>query len=209
MKRVLTAVLVAVLALTVAGCSALASKTSRSGSPAATGVSGPYAAISASGPHEKAAAAALPAALRYVARVAKDADKKPMDVSAGKPTLVSYVLQARVADRVTLFEVRADGVVHELYRYPQAADPSKLLWQKAAVGEGASSIAPIGAGETTAADAVRAVVGKAQVDGDIKVSMYGYIFYWIGKGGEPLSSAAGGPFNVMVDTNGSAGSWSM
>lgn len=212
MKRSLALLLVAVLMLTVAGCSTPAAKpteTPSSGAPSKPAAADPFAAITTDGPHEAAAAAAVPAVLKSVEKSVKAAGKQPTDVTSGKATLVAYVLQAKVADKVVLFEVRADGTAHELYQYSKKPDPAKLFWQSAAIAEGASLVDPSGSAELAAADAVRTVVAKAPAGGDVRVMMQGYIFYWIGSDGAPLETAAGGPFNVMIDVKGNAGSWSM
>jgi hypothetical protein len=167
----------------------------------------PYAAIPADGAHEKAAYAAVPAALRAVGQTTLQQSRPVVDTSRGKPTLVSYSLEARVGKRYVLFEVRGDGKAYELYRYPDAPDPKKLFWQDAA-GTGSRLANPAGPGETAAADAVRAVMEAAAPGETAVVSIYDYDFYWLKADGTPVMATGGSPFRVSIDPQGDPESWS-
>lgn len=169
----------------------------------------PYAAIPTEGEHETSAVEAVAEALKYVEKTTKEQGREVTDLSGGTPTLVSYTLQARVGERTCLFEVRGDGKAYELYRYPDTPDPEKLFWQDSVVGGAARVAEPLGTGETAAAAAVRKIVEEADAGGDVKVSIYGYNFYWITEDGTPVKTPGGSPFTLLIDPSGAAGSWSM
>lgn len=212
MRRCVPALLAGVLVLCLAGCGA-ALKTSNTGTPSGTSSAEPvkvtpYAAIPKDGVHEKAAYDAVPAALAYVQKTTREQKRTVTDVSAGTPTLVSYTLEARVGDRVSLFEVRGDGKAYELYRYPASPDPAKLFWQNVSGASGARLVEPLGAGESAAAAAVAKVMEQAVPGQKATIQIQGYNFYWIKKDGTPVNTPGGSPFTMMIDPSGAAGSWS-
>jgi len=214
MKRLALALLALTLAVSIVGCSSAGGTSPKpSGGapevPAQPTKVDPYAAIPGDGVHEKAAYAAIPKALTYVENNTKEQGREVTDVSAGKATLVSYTLQAEAGDRICLFEVRGDGKAYEQYHYPATPDPAKLFWQDAAIGEGALLADPSGTGETAGAAAVRKIVEQASPGENVKVSIYGYNFYWIKEDGTPVNTPGGSPFTISIDPSGAAGSWSM
>jgi uncharacterized protein (UPF0333 family) len=209
MKRLAVLAALVLLAVALTGCGFTASgPKSSSGTESAPAVTDPYAAIATSGTHEKAALAAIPAALKTVEKSTKDSGKKVTDLSGAKATLFAYTVCAVVDDKVTLFEVRADGKAYGLYGYPAVPDPAKVFWQPAAINEGAYLADPVGGLETAAAAAVAKVVEAAKPGSKPKITMYGYMFAWIGSDGQPLKTAGGQVFTMSIDPKGNAGSWS-
>jgi hypothetical protein len=212
LKRIVSVLLVGSLALASAGCTSpgapganVAPPTKPASQPAKVD---PYAAIPADAPHEQAAYAALPAALASAQKTTRQQKRPVTDVSAGKATLVSYTLQAKVGDRLVLFEVRGDGKAYELYRYPVTPDPAELFWQDARVAQGAHLAKPAGPGETAAAAAVEKIVEAAAPGQASTILVYGYNFYWIKPDGTPVNTPGGSPFTISIDPAGNAGSWS-
>ncbi len=211
MKRtiVLAALVLSLVSLTACGGSPGAS--GPGGSSAATGTpepAGPYAAISTEGAHEKAAVAALPAALKTVNAAVKSQSQPTIDVSGATPTLVAYVIQAAETTGVTLFEVRSGGRVYELYGYPKPPNPKGLKWTPLAFSEGASLADPAGGQELAGASAVASIIKVARPGTTPTVKIYGYSFYWIKADGQPVATPNGSPFTVTIDPAGKASSWS-
>lgn len=213
MKRVLV-VLVLVFSLAgLMGCSSPAAKPAATpaptgAAPAPAAPNDPYAAIPTDGAHEKAAAAAIPAALKEVTKVNKDSGRETPDVSGATPTLYSYTLMAKVGDRLAMFEVRLDGKAHELYAYSKEPDPAKLQWQNAANAEGTYVATPEGERETAAASAVKAVMDKAAPGETAVIQITGYEFCFV-KDGKPVEAPNKVPFTISIDPKGGAGSWSL
>jgi len=212
MKRYLALAVLALLVVSIAGCGAPAAS-GPAGSAATTetaaAASGPYAAIPVDGAYEKAAEAALPAALALAADSAKSQKKASTDVTGATATLVSYVVQAQVGEQIVLFEVRADGHAYELYKYPTPPNPKALSWQDAALSEGAYLTDAASNGEREAVSAVASVVKIAKPGETPTVKLSGYTFFWIKTDGTPVNTAGGTPFSVTIDPKGNAASWSM
>jgi hypothetical protein len=212
MKRSLALALLMSLVATIAGCGAPAASgpAASSTATATTAVaSGPYAPIAVDGAHEKAAEAALPAALVIAAASAKAQKQAPADVTTATATLVSYVVQAQVGDQIVLFEVHADGHTYELYNYPAPPDPKSLSWQPASVSEGAFLTDAASDGERGAVSAVERLVATAKPGKTATIKIYGYTFFWLRADGTPVTTADGTPFSITIDPKGDASSWSM
>lgn len=212
MKRftALAALLVLVVALVGCGGPPVTTGTGGSSNTSATAPAGtPYTPISTDGPQESKAAAALPAALKTAAGVAKTQDRTLPDLSGANATLVSYVLQAQVGDQIALFDVRADGRAYELYKYPVAPSPQKLSWQPAGASEGAALADPASNLEREAVAAVTSVVKTAKPGSEPTVKITGYVFYWIGTDHKPVTTDGGAPFNMTIDPAGHAAAWAL
>jgi hypothetical protein len=214
-KRLVALVVIVLFVATAAGCGFTASgpkATSGTETPPSTekpAVTDPYAAIAISGPGEKAAMAAIPAAIKTAAKSAVDSGKKATDLTGATATLFAYQVNVEVGNQMTMFEVRADGKAYGLYAYPAEPDPAKLLWQPAANNEGAYLEAPVGEQETAAVAAVAKVVEAARPGKAAKSMIYGYMFVWIGADGKPVKTAGGQDFTISIDPKGNAGSWSL
>lgn len=213
MRRAIALALVAALAFGATGCSAPGVVRPPSGesthtAPAPAKVD-PFAALPVEGVHEKAAVAALPAAVSYAAKVTKQQGRKVTDLSGGKATLVAYTIQAVVRDKSVLLEVRADGKVYPSYGYPTVADPAHLAWRDAKTARITSLAQPDGPGEMAAVGAVKTLMDEAMPDKAPTIAICGYDFYWIKPDGTPVKTPGGSPFTMSVDPAGDPSSWSM
>lgn len=168
----------------------------------------PFAPIPVEGPHEKAALAALPKALKEAAAASREMGQKLTDTTGAEPRLFRYVIFAGVGDKATLFEVHADGKVHELYHPAEDPDPAKLFWQPIGNSEGTYFADPEGDAEEAAAAAVAGVLGEAAPGEKARIAIQGWEFCWIIEGDELLKTSGGTPFTLMVDPQGGAGTWS-
>lgn len=196
MRRALVLALVAAVAATLAGCSDQASTSEESAAPAtapATGVAlDGFDAMPTDGAHEQAALDALPG----LAESQKDADAlADVDweaVERTEPRLVAYIVRVDLGDQVALFEVRADGIAHNLRGYQRAFDSGAIVWMTSAVA-GNAAAAPASAGEITAAAAVETAMRDAFPDDAFTVSIRGYRFAYVLTEGSPVV------FEVGVD----------
>lgn len=203
MKRYIAAGLLALVLGVTAGCASGGAGTG------ATTTGGPYAAIATAGAHEKAALASLPGVLKVVADSTTRVGSKPTDVGSAAPTLVAYVVTARVGSQMVQFEVRADGVAYGLQQYPTKATAKTLLWQPVAKNAVDYSVAPSSDAERAAVSAVTAILKVAKPGSTPIVRVAGYTFYWLNAGGQPVKTPGGTPFRVTVDPAGHVSSWSM
>lgn len=158
-------------------------------------------AATATAGHEQGILAAVPAALVSAAQVTAEQGVKMPDVSAATPEIASYILVARTGKLDYLFEVMGDGQAYELYRYPDKPNPAKLEGGELPKDEAASLVLPLGARETAAAAAVKAVMDKVPA-ADAAVFIYGYNIGFIGRDGRPVMSPEGGAFRISVDPSG-------
>ena len=203
-------VLTAALALSLGACSKktaekpvptatrpAASTPGSSAAPATTSAAG----SAASGTREGVVFAALPEALKSAAEAAKEEGFKLPDVSGAKPSIKSIELVARTGKLDYLFEVFADGKVYELYAYPEKPNPASLTEAELSPEEVAVLEPPLGAKETAAAEAVKALMAKSPAGGTVDVLIYGYSIGFTGKDGKPVLFE-GEPFLIEVDPKG-------
>lgn len=183
MKRVAIALLLAVALLpALAGCNKKAEvDTPEAGQVTTETASEPtptesYDPIPVAGEGESAAAAALPALVQ--------AEKKSGDTSVDwatvektEPQLVAYLVRVDLNGEVALFEVRADGVAHNLYAYQRAFDSGSIIWTPAADVQGATAAATSD-GEKQAVASVTAVMTDAFPESQFAVSIHGYRFVY-------------------------------
>jgi len=84
-------------------------------------------------------------------------------LASAEPRLVAYVVRAESNGQVALFEVRADGLPHNLYAYHKAFDSGSIIWTSADDALG-GSVEAQSAGEAQAVSAVDAVMRDAFPD---------------------------------------------
>lgn len=102
-----------------------------------------------------------------------------------QPRLVAYLVRAEFDGQAALFEVRADGVPHNLYAYHKAFDSGSIIWTPADEARG-GSVEAQSAGEIQAASAVDAVMRDAFPDDPLMVSIAGYRVAYVADGVQPL-----------------------
>lgn len=144
-----------------------------------------FDAISAEGARETAALDAAPAILERERDGGQWPDADWDVLAAAEPRLVAYVVRVEFDGQVALFEVRADGVPHNLYAYQKAFDSGSIVWVPADDARG-GSVEAQSAGEVQAASAVDAVMRDAFPDDPFAVSMAGYRVAYVVDGSQPL-----------------------
>jgi hypothetical protein len=137
--------------------------------------------IAIAGPAETAALAAVPAALESQREAHIAAGGAWPEITGIEPVLTAYILRADMGDQLTLFEVRADGIVHSLYAYQRPFDSGSLIWSPNGSTTGRDA-EPTSDGERAAIEAVRSAMTDAFEGETIRVSLYGYRFSFIKDG---------------------------
>lgn len=106
-------------------------------------------------------------------------------LASAEPRLVAYVVRAESNGQVALFEVRADGLPHNLYAYHKAFDSGSIIWTSADDALG-GSVEAQSAGEAQAVSAVGAVMRDAFPDDALTVTIAGYRVAYVADGVQPL-----------------------
>lgn len=185
MKRA-TAVPAVLLALSLAlgGCGGAADTQDDTGdvTPAAsTMTTEGYDAMPADGANE---AAALAAAGEQFSAERESGTRTGVDfdaLAAAGPRFVAYLVRVDLGGQVALFEVRADGIAHNIYQYQRAFDSGSIIWTAAEDSQGQTAV-PASAGEVTAAAAVEAAMRDAFPEDPFTVSIHGYRFVYLAEG---------------------------
>lgn len=99
--------------------------------------------------------------------------------------LVAYLVRGELEGQAALFEVRADGIAHNIYGYGRAFDSGSIIWQPADEMEG-ESVAPRSEGEMDAVAAVDEVMRDAFPDGGFTLGAGGYRFAFVAEGLSPV-----------------------
>lgn len=97
------------------------------------------------------------------------------------PRFVAYLVRVDLGGQVALFEVRADGIAHNIYQYQRAFDSGSLIWTAAEDSQGPTA-EPTSAGEVAAASSVESVMRDAFPDDPFSVSIHGYRFVYMAEG---------------------------
>lgn len=189
MRRALLLVLALALAGALGGCGEDAGAPEDTGESAAGATTGApvegYDAMPADGAHEATALGALPelVASQKGAEALADADWDALEQA--EPQLIAYIVRVDLGEQVALFEVRADGIAHNLHGYHRAFDSGAIVWTTSAVEQDATA-APASAGEIAAAAAVEAAMRDAFPDGAFTVSIRGFRFAYVLAEGSPV-----------------------
>lgn len=189
MKRALTLALAALLALALVGCGEEATTSEESAEPVAASATGAvlegYDAMVVDGAHEQDALAALPGLVdsQKGADALAEADWDALEQA--EPRLIAYIVRVDLGQQVALFEVRADGIAHNLYGYHRAFDSGAIVWTTSAV-EQSATLAPASAGESMATAAVEAAMRDAFPDDSFTVAIKGYRFAYLLDGSSPV-----------------------
>ncbi len=184
------AMLVLVLALALGGCGddatgdAADSGSTGTSTSAITVVEG-FDAMATDGANESAALSALPALVKAQKESGgwDDADWDAVD--SAEPRFVAYIVRVELGDQAALFEVRADGIPHNLYGYQRAFDSGSIIWTAAADSQGATAAAA-SSGETLATSAVETAMRDAFPEDPFTVLVAGYRFAYLLEGTDPL-----------------------
>lgn len=204
MKRIASAVLALVLMLGLAGCGEKAvtisqDAPSESVDDGTAGGSAPagFDAIPADGANEKAALKGATAAFKTERDSGKWSDVDWAALEKAGPVLVAYVVRVDLGGQIALFEVRADGVAHNIYGYQRAFDSGSIIWTPAE-GQKTATAATDSAGEKSAASAVESAMRDAFPEDQFTVSMHAYRFAYIAAGQKPFTFEIG-PDGTMLD----------
>lgn len=189
MRRALAFALAAVLALALVGCdesTTTSEESTGSSSDPATGapLEG-YDAMAADGANEQAAIAALPGLVESQKGADSLAEADWDALEQAEPRLIAYIVRVDLGEQVALFEVRADGIAHNLYGYHRAFDSGAIVWTTSAVEQDATA-APASAGEIMAAAAVEAAMRDAFPEDAFTVAIKGYRFAYVLDAGSPV-----------------------
>jgi hypothetical protein len=218
MRKLLQVGIVLALALAVAGCGS--SRTGGSGTGTSGGGSGgasgsgsvaekpdPYAEMPLAGPNEKAAAAALPAAIADATERNKSMSKATVDVTKAKAVLYAYEVIATVGENTTLMEVRKDGKAYGLYAWGIEPDPAKTTWTSVSLTDPTQNVAPASDPEKAAVAACTELAGKLAPGKTADMKMAGYFFVFMGADGIPLKDSIGQDCMILVTPKGMLGQW--
>lgn len=129
-----------------------------------------------------AAAAAVAAIDAFPAAELASADREALKADR---RLVAYLVRGELEGQAALFEVRADGIAHNIYGYGRAFDSGSIIWQPADEMEG-ESVAPRSEGEMDAVAAVDEVMRDAFPDGGFTLGAGGYRFAFVAEGLSPV-----------------------
>ncbi|MBN2840174.1 MAG: hypothetical protein JXP37_04375 [Coriobacteriia bacterium] len=99
--------------------------------------------------------------------------------------LIAYLVRVELDDQVALFEVRADGLAHNIYSYPRAFDSGSIIWTPAESAEvpGAEARSE---GEQRSVAAVDEAIRDAFPDGGFTTTLGGYRFAFLAEGSDPV-----------------------
>lgn len=99
--------------------------------------------------------------------------------------LIAYLVRVELDGQGALFEVRADGIAHNIYGYGRAFDSGSIIWQPVDDMEG-ERVEPRSEGEVSAVAAVDEMMRDAFPDGGFTLGAGGYRFAFIADGLDPV-----------------------
>ncbi|MHB1135712.1 MAG: hypothetical protein ACYCXR_02280 [Coriobacteriia bacterium] len=144
-------------------------------------------------------AAAATAAVRELDAVADLSDEERASLQADQ-RLIAYLVRVELDGQVALFEVRSDGLAHNIYSYPRAFDSGSIIWTPAdsaqMPGAEARSV-----GEQRSVAAVDEVMRDAFPDGGFSTALGGYRFAFIAEGIEPVHIEIGADGTTLISVS--------
>lgn len=155
-----------------------------------------YDAMPADGAGEAAAAGAAVRELEALS----DVSSGQLEALKADQRLIAYLVRSELDGQVALFEVRADGLPHNIYSYPRAFDSGSIIWTpaesaQAAAGEARST------GEQRAVSAVDEAMRDAFPDGGYTVALGGYRFAFIAEGIDPVHIEIGADATTLISVS--------
>lgn len=191
-RRLLLLATLLVIAVALAGCDDGSVSESTEESATATDTAAPvtaplegYDAMPADGPNESAALAALPDAIADAKAAGEPAGVDWTSIEGAEPRLVAYLARVDLGGQAALFEVRADGVPHNIYGYQRAFDSGSINWT-AADAVATAPVEPQSTGELNATAAVEVAMLDAFPDNPLAAAIHGYRFAYVLDGAEPV-----------------------
>lgn len=141
-------------------------------------------------------AAAASAAQRELDAIADLSAEQRTTLKADQ-RLIAYLVRVELDGQVALFEVRADGLAHNIYSYPRAFDSGSIIWRpvESAQTPGAE---PRSEGERRAVTACDEVMRDAFPDGGFSTALGGYRFAFIAEGIDPVHIEIGADGTTLI-----------
>ncbi|MDY0341348.1 MAG: hypothetical protein RBS17_09085 [Coriobacteriia bacterium] len=184
----------AVLCVVGLACGALFTGCGDTGEPASdaaapavtTAITGPLEGYDAMPADEAGEAAAAGAAIRELDELSgSDLSAEQREMLKTDQRLIAYLVRVELDAQVALFEVRADGLAHNIYSYPRAFDSGSIIWTPAESVQVAGAAAR-SEGEIRAVASVDEAMRDAFPDGDYTVSLGGYRFAFLAEEIDPV-----------------------
>lgn len=155
-----------------------------------------YDAMPADGAREAEAASAAARELDAVAELSAD----QRTALKADQRLIAYLVRAELDGQVALFEVRADGLAHNIYGYPRAFDSGSIIWTPAENAQVPGAEAQ-SEGEKRAVAAVDEVMRDAFPDGGFTTALGGYRFAFIAEGVDPVHIEIGADGTTLISVS--------
>lgn len=155
-----------------------------------------YDAMPADGAGEKAAASTAAAELDTVA----DLSVEQREALTADQRLIAYLVRVELDGQVALFEVRSDGIAHNIYSYPRAFDSGSIIWTPAEEEQVTASAAR-SEGEVRAVAAVDEAMRDAFPDGGFTLALGGYRFAFVAEGVEPVHVEIGADGATVISVS--------
>lgn len=164
--------------------------------PASTTPLEGYEAMPADGAGETAAAGTAVRELEALS----DISAEQLEVLKADQRLIAYLVRAELDGQVALFEVRAEGLAHNIYSYPRAFDSGSIIWTPAENAQSASGEAR-SAGEQRSVAAVDEAMRDSFPDGGYTVALEGYRFAFIAEGLDPVHVEIGADGATLISVS--------
>lgn len=114
--------------------------------------------------------------------------------------LIAYLVRVELDGQVAFFEVRTDGIAHNMYSYPRAFDSGSIIWTPAESSQVAGAAAR-SEGELRSVAAVDEVMRDAFPDGGYAVSLGGYRFAFLAEGVDPVYIEIAADGTTLISVN--------
>jgi hypothetical protein len=127
-----------------------------------------------------------------------DVDWAALDAVA--PVFNAYLVRVDLGGQAALFEVRSDGLPHNLYAFQKAFDSGSIIWIPAEDATGAFADAQ-SSGELMAVGAVNVAMRDAFPDDAFTVTIHGYRFVYL-QDGRSVFTIEVAPDGSMISAGG-------
>lgn len=125
-------------------------------------------------------------AVRALDDTAGDLSPEQREALKADQRLIAYLVRAELDGQVALFEVRFDGIAHNIHSYPRAFDSGSIIWTPVGddktVGADAQSD-----GEKRSVAAVAEAMQDAFPDTSLTISLGGYRFVFLADATNPAT----------------------